>query len=90
MKEKSFNPRSHMGSDIRDLFFFLPIFSFNPRSHMGSDFNNHTELNGLVDVSIHAPTWGATCRWFIHQAKAQVSIHAPTWGATAMPLSIMI
>ena len=34
--------------------------SFNPRSHMGSDIIAHTRLALLWNVSIHAPTWGAT------------------------------
>ena len=33
----SFNPRSHMGSDLFPVRFFLCSCSFNPRSHMGSD-----------------------------------------------------
>jgi len=33
-------------------------------------------------VSIHAPTWGATCILSIVPVRWIVSIHAPTWGAT--------
>ena len=33
----SFNPRSHMGSDLRQPFSLLGLCRFNPRSHMGSD-----------------------------------------------------
>ena len=36
----------------------------------------------LLPVSIHAPTWGATCCQCICPRKPYVSIHAPTWGAT--------
>ena len=40
-------------------------------------------LTVRINVSIHAPTWGAT---FIDEmgfsAAIPVSIHAPTWGAT--------
>ena len=38
------------------------------------------------EVSIHAPTWGATHCCLQHAAIQRVSIHAPTWGATALPL----
>ena len=34
-------------------------------------------------VSIHAPTWGATCPHRASRTVADVSIHAPTWGATS-------
>ena len=54
-----FNPRSHMGSDICIVLMQTFYWCFNPRSHMGSDrpFNNQEEC---WNVSIHAPTWGAT------------------------------
>ena len=35
------------------------------------------------DVSIHAPTWGATKAILTLAMPLQVSIHAPTWGATS-------
>ena len=35
------------------------VVRFNPRSHVGSD-NLLSGNNHLFDVSIHAPTWGAT------------------------------
>ena len=34
---RSFNPRSHMGSDTWTELFTVAAQSFNPRSHMGSD-----------------------------------------------------
>ena len=54
---------------------------FNPRSHEGSDcsmcgFGIHME------VSIHAPTKGATMNLCKVQNSIFVSIHAPTKGAT--------
>ena len=33
-------------------------------------------------VSIHAPAWGATCRFRMTTHKIKVSIHAPAWEAT--------
>ena len=36
-------------------------------------------------ISIHAPTWGATCITAYLFDLAKISIHAPTWGATAIP-----
>ena len=35
-----------------------------------------------MNISIHAPTWGATITDHCHGHKQEISIHAPTWGAT--------
>ena len=55
--------------------------SFNSRAHEGRD---RRKPRGIlrVDVSIHAPTRGATKSGQGGQACANVSIHAPTRGAT--------
>ena len=39
-----------------------------------------------LNVSIHAPTWGATDVFFNGLVETLVSIHAPTWGATPWAL----
>ena len=36
----------------------------------------------LDNISIHAPTWGATFENDATQKTFDISIHAPTWGAT--------
>ena len=54
-----FNPRSHEGSDGCDRSSWHFIVNFNPRSHEGSD----NSLAGIIfhlQISIHAPTKGAT------------------------------
>ena len=39
-------------------------------------------------ISIHAPTWGATCGGRgRRRALLLISIHAPTWGATSVAIS---
>ena len=40
------------------------------------------KLGVSVDISIHAPTWGATPLREHHPHQIDISIHAPTWGAT--------
>ena len=54
-----FNPRSHEGSDPMLITTYHPDTDFNPRSHEGSDV-----LVGIKtmqpEISIHAPTRGAT------------------------------
>ena len=39
-----------------------------------------------TEVSIHAPTWGATIEETWKFKTFDVSIHAPTWGATVHSL----
>ena len=54
-----FNPRSHKGSDRNGLHILENPFYFNPRSHKGSDaFPLNLVQN--IQISIHAPTRGAT------------------------------
>ncbi len=78
-----FNPRSHKGSDASTSVSKSALRYFNPRSHKGSDDEN-IDYDGIKNnISIHAPTRGATtsdvCKRFIQL----ISIHAPTRGATA-------
>ena len=56
---------------------------FNPRSHERSDGHRRIKLHPCIQISIHAPTRGATYDtasklW----AEKSISIHAPTRGAT--------
>ena len=54
---------------------------FNPRSYKRSDIYQAVKLKHL-EISIHAPTRGATfAKHLIYQIVA-ISIHAPTRGAT--------
>ena len=48
-----------MGSDFMGFPLGSLISGFNPRSHMGSD-SSSAKGRAKHDVSIHAPTWGAT------------------------------
>ena len=65
----------------RRLGFLQTVQGFNPRTHMGCDgWDSHRY--GVADVSIHAPTWGATSIKYSDLKSKYVSIHAPTWGAT--------
>ena len=58
---RDFNPRSHEGSDVHRIVYRRSICTdFNPRSHEGSD-TAAKEIFDALDISIHAPTRGATC-----------------------------
>ena len=54
---------------------------FNPRTHTGCDVTERHN-QPILDVSIHAPTRGATPKDAGGQVFFDVSIHAPTRGAT--------
>ena len=55
---------------------------FNPRTHVGCDDARTTALVLAHEISIHAPTWGATSSGASVSRGWIISIHAPTWGAT--------
>ena len=55
-----FNPRSYMRSDFTDIISSFMYFDFNPRSYMRSDDTIRNFFLDKWQISIHAPTWGAT------------------------------
>ena len=59
----------------------LLLLNFNPRSHEGSDVKA-LGYKEILQISIHAPTRGATNDSKNEWYKTPISIHAPTRGAT--------
>src|SRR5262249_51625210 len=57
---------------------------FNPRARVGRDLE-FPPARHAIQVSTHAPAWGATPSPRGHAATPGVSTHAPAWGATAAP-----
>ena len=55
-----FNPRSRVGSDIRVARTGWEHKYFNPRSRVGSDVIGGEIIELELEISIHAPAWGAT------------------------------
>ena len=55
---------------------------FNPRTRVGCDAPDGKSETISLEVSIHAPAWGATMPNLRHYYRITVSIHAPAWGAT--------
>ena len=76
-----FNPRTHVGCDIRPDETAAHAKDFNPRTHVGCDLVQGAEFQP-DKISIHAPTWGATPHGADGGLELVISIHAPTWGAT--------
>ena len=58
-----------------------PARHFNPRTHEGCDFIRDGTRSSR-EISIHAPTRGATLQLLRDLPQRQISIHAPTRGAT--------
>ena len=78
---RDFNPRSHKGSDGGAGKEIRLDPDFNPRSHKGSD-RSMRFYRRKKDISIHAPTRGATPHRGGLEEAMRISIHAPTRGAT--------
>ena len=78
---QNFNPRSHERSDHITQSFVFRFFNFNPRSHERSDLVKVGDQYKL-NISIHAPTRGATVFRRAERNSCRISIHAPTRGAT--------
>ena len=58
--DNNFNPRSHERSDITIAQRFANQSYFNPRSHERSDEKVRIISKDEYEISIHAPTRGAT------------------------------
>ena len=56
---RNFNPRTHVGCDPWISTIVPYISNFNPRTHVGCDAVVALVLR-RSEISIHAPTWGAT------------------------------
>ena len=79
---KYFNPRTPVGCDTGGPQARRPDADFNPRTPVGCDRSGLRGRGGFVEISIHAPQWGATIFAHILPTLFRISIHAPQWGAT--------
>jgi len=59
---KGFNPRARVGRDRFCNWSRIYWHCFNPRARVGRDTNKTNAIYSPVQVSIHAPAWGATDR----------------------------
>ena len=55
-----FNPRTRVGCEFPRLFFAFEVNCFNPRTRVGCE-KKLAKPYHIIDVSIHAPVWGANC-----------------------------
>ncbi len=77
----NFNPRTHVGCDKGASAQGETAFQFQSTHPRGV---RPMRIPGRIrsDISIHAPTWGATQAQKADILTLEISIHAPTWGAT--------
>ena len=66
--KSNFNPRTHVGCDRASAFGSNVGVYFNPRTHVGCDADEK-EVRKTAEISIHAPTWGATNRLIANTLK---------------------
>ena len=71
-----------MGSDSEDVLInvWSKIFQFT--LPCGERPTDKAVAAQLLEISIHAPVWGATDIRKRYGMKFCISIHAPVWGAT--------
>ena len=81
IKQIIFQSTLPQGERLNVIFLPPKAHYFNPRSHKGSDFLFASPWL-QYDISIHAPTRGATSIGFTICSNTSISIHAPTRGAT--------
>ena len=78
----NFNPRTRMGCDIHRLRQSLHLLIFQSTHPHGVRRGNWRCAPVSLQISIHAPAWGATLRRSTAISSPRISIHAPAWGAT--------
>ena len=76
------------GARPSNLLIYSSCKSFNPRAHAGRDATPAI-CRLYKQVSIHAPTRGATISLFDVSTAEDVSIHAPTRGATNLHVEFL-
>ena len=77
-----FNPRSHGGSDAATEKKLKHLSIFQSTLPRGERLRRFTGMAPLHQISIHAPTGGATESGTGMLKIIKISIHAPTGGAT--------
>ena len=80
--KSGFNPRSRVGSDGPGQYITNPRAEFQSTLPRGERQSTIITFAGAIQVSIHAPAWGATIGSNPDSMSEPVSIHAPAWGAT--------
>ena len=83
----NFNPRSHERSDTINSLVADIISTFQSTLPREERLCTSLDIASRFDISIHAPTRGATPSNAILISCLLISIHAPTRGATSEPVT---
>ena len=78
----NFNPRTHVGCDLLKAMQVRTFDEFQSTHPRGVRHSKMVFVTLTFNISIHAPTWGATLIESQYPGEDAISIHAPTWGAT--------
>ncbi len=80
---QDFNPRTHEGCDWLKHHYSQIPYQFQSTHPRRVRLNKQAEYNARMNISIHAPTKGATLYLIKSIVSPRgISIHAPTKGAT--------
>ena len=83
----SFNPRSHMGSDLKVLHpRYLILVSIHAPTWGATSITSVERASGKFQSTL--PHGERRLEVYCHEPAEIVSIHAPTWGATVHSLQI--
>ena len=81
---RSFNPRARMGRDVKQAFYVNGVFRFQSTRPHGARHQQPQRRFAPVQVSIHAPAWGATklssiifLRWSCFNPRARMGRDEP-------------
>ena len=71
------------GVRLADILMPASDGTFQSTHPSGVRRGNRPRVDIPLDISIHAPQWGATIAGATRQPTEEISIHAPQWGATS-------
>ena len=79
-----FQPTLPHGERLDECNMKSPLVWFQPTLPHGERHVNGFNSQQAVEVSTHAPAWGATDLLNANKENVEVSTHAPAWGATRL------
>ena len=82
--QQCFNPRSYERSDRFPPYYYNIFFRFNPRSYERSDDELCYDISFLIQVSIHAPTKGATA--ILHKSSSDFVLFLSNYTSSCFTL----
>ena len=85
-----FNPRTRVGCDFSGQAARSAAFGFQSTHPRGVRPRLSYLSISALNISIHAPAWGATLIMTVAKIERAISIHAPAWGATTYSVILLL